>query len=102
MNGDSFLELDLRQLIRFHREHGGLATIAVRRVPDAARYGTVYIDSRNRVTRFSEKMGIEAPGIINGGVYVFNRDLLNNIPDGPASLEKDVLPALAESEHLRA
>lgn len=94
MNGDSFLELDLRQLIRFHKENGGLATIAVRRVPDAARYGTVYIDSRNRVTRFSEKMGIESPGIINGGVYVFNRDLLNNIPDGPASLEKDVLPAL--------
>ena len=60
MNGDSFLELDLRQLIRFHREHGGLATIAVRRVPDAARYGTVHVDAQNRVTRFSEKMGIES------------------------------------------
>ena len=94
MNGDSFLELDLRRLIRFHREHGGLATIAVRRVPDAARYGTVHVDAQNRVTRFSEKLGIESPGIINGGVYVFKRDLLNNIPDGPASLEKDVLPAL--------
>ncbi len=96
MNGDSFLELDLRQLIRSHRENGGIATIAVRRVPDAARYGTVHIDSQNWVTRFSEKMGIASPGIINGGVYVFNRDLLNSIPDGPTSLEKDVLPALPD------
>ena len=43
MNGDSFLELDFRELIRFHREHGGLITMAVRRVPDAARYGTVQL-----------------------------------------------------------
>jgi NDP-sugar pyrophosphorylase family protein len=94
MNGDSFLELDLRRLIRFHGEHGGSASIAVRRVPDAGRYGTVQVDERNRVVRFSEKMGIPESGVINGGIYVFNRDILERIPDGPASLEKDVFPAL--------
>jgi D-glycero-alpha-D-manno-heptose 1-phosphate guanylyltransferase len=94
MNGDSFLELDFGQLIRFHREHPGLATIAVRRVPDAARYGTVHIGEENRVVRFSEKMGVPEPGVINGGVYIFNRNVLEHIPDGPSSLEKDVLPGL--------
>jgi D-glycero-alpha-D-manno-heptose 1-phosphate guanylyltransferase len=94
MNGDSFLEFDFGQLIRFHHEHGGLATIAVRRVPDAARYGTVHIGTESRVVRFSEKMGIPEAGLINGGVYVFNRDVLQHIPDGPSSLEKDVLPNL--------
>jgi len=94
MNGDSFLELDFGQLIRFHREHGGLASIAVRRVPDAARYGTVHIGAENRVVRFSEKMGIPEAGVINGGVYIFNREVLHHIPDGPSSLEKDVLPGL--------
>lgn len=94
MNGDSFLELDLRRLIRFHREHGGSASIAVRRVPDAGRYGTVHMDEKNRVVRFSEKMAIPESGVINGGVYVFNRDILQSIPDGPCSLEKDVFPAL--------
>jgi NDP-sugar pyrophosphorylase family protein len=93
MNGDSFLELDLRRLIRFHREHGGSASIAVRRVPDAGRYGTVHADEKNRIVRFSEKMEIPKPGVINGGVYVFNRDILRSIPDGPSSLEKDVFPA---------
>ncbi len=96
MNGDSFLELDLPQLIKFHAEHAGAATIAARKVPDAARYGTVHVDSNGRVTRFSEKTGIDAPGLINGGVYVFNREILFRISDGPNSLEKDVLPNVLE------
>ncbi len=40
MNGDSFLELDFSEFMRFHREHNGLISIAVRRVPDTTRYGT--------------------------------------------------------------
>jgi D-glycero-alpha-D-manno-heptose 1-phosphate guanylyltransferase len=96
MNGDSFLELDFRQFIRFHRQQGGWASIAVRRVPNAARYGTVQLDALDRVLRFSEKMGIQEPGVINGGVYLFNRAILQHIPDGTVSLEKDVLPGLVE------
>jgi len=96
LNGDSFLELDIQQLLRFHREHGGLATIAVHKVSDAARYGTVQLDAMNRVVRFKEKVGIQEPGVINGGVYVFNHAILNYIPDGPSSLERDVLPRLLE------
>jgi D-glycero-alpha-D-manno-heptose 1-phosphate guanylyltransferase len=94
MNGDSFLQLDIREFIRFHRDHGGLISIAVRKVPDAARYGTVDVDARGRVIGFREKTGAAAPGIVNGGVYLFNRAVLANIPDGPSSLETNVFPRL--------
>jgi NDP-sugar pyrophosphorylase family protein len=96
MNGDSFLEVNFRELIRFHRQHGGLISMAVHRVPDAARYGTVQLGTHNRVVGFTEKMEAAVPGIINGGVYLFKRAILQHIPDGPASLEKDVFPALLE------
>jgi D-glycero-alpha-D-manno-heptose 1-phosphate guanylyltransferase len=96
MNGDSFLELDLRQFVQFHREHGGLVSMAVRKVPDAARYGTVRMDANHRVVGFSEKTGVAAPGVINGGVYVFNRAVLDQVPQGPASFEKDVFPQVLE------
>lgn len=96
MNGDSFLELDLRQLIRYHREKGGWASIAVRQVPDAARYGTVQVDEQKRVVCFSEKLGIQEPGLINCGVYVFNRKVVQHIPDTPCSLEREVLPGLLD------
>lgn len=84
-NGDSFLELDIRQFIRFHRDHGGIISMAVRRMPDATRYGTVQTDTSNRVIGFREKTGAQLPGIINGGVYIFNRAVLRHIPNGPVS-----------------
>jgi NDP-sugar pyrophosphorylase family protein len=96
MNGDSFLELDLPQFIRFHRQHGGWVSIAVRTVPDGARYGTVQLDAHNRVICFDEKTGVHKPGVINGGVYLFDRTVLEHIPTGTSSLEKDVLPNLLE------
>src|SRR5579864_4478350 len=39
LNGDSFLEIDFSQLLRFHSEHGGLVSVAVTLVPNARRYG---------------------------------------------------------------
>ncbi len=96
VNGDSFLELEIREFVRFHHERGGFISMAVRRVPDAARYGTVHLDAFNRVVGFSEKTGKSEPGIINAGVYVFNRAVLQRIPQGPASLEKDLFPDLVQ------
>ena len=94
MNGDSFIEIDFHKLIRFHHEHGGLASIAVRRVDNANRYGMVHADASGRITTFAEKTSGEAPGLINAGVYVFSSAVLGHIPKGPASLEKDVFPKL--------
>lgn len=67
MNGDSFLELDFNELICFHRRHGGLVSLAVRRVPDAARYGTVHVDDCNRVIGFSEKQELRFPASSTAG-----------------------------------
>jgi NDP-sugar pyrophosphorylase family protein len=96
MNGDSFLELDLNQLIQLHRSHGALATMAVVPVDNAGRYGTVRVDSGGRVTEFCEKAGSDSPGLINAGVYVFSPAILGLIPAGPVSLEKDVFPRLLD------
>jgi D-glycero-alpha-D-manno-heptose 1-phosphate guanylyltransferase len=94
MNGDSFLEIDFWRLIGFHREQGGLVSIAVVPVQNAHRYGTVQVDTASRVIGFAEKTGSDAPGLVNAGVYVFNRAIFEHIPEGPASLEKDVFPQI--------
>jgi D-glycero-alpha-D-manno-heptose 1-phosphate guanylyltransferase len=96
VNGDSFVEVDIREFIRFHREHGGVISMAVRRVPNAARYGTVHVDECKRIVGFNEKTGNPMPGVINAGVYVFNRGVVERMPDGPASLEKDLFPGLLQ------
>jgi D-glycero-alpha-D-manno-heptose 1-phosphate guanylyltransferase len=94
MNGDSFLEFDFQQFLKFHRQHGGLASLAVRNVPDASRYGAVQLAADKRVTGFCEKNNSGAPGVVNGGVYLFNREVLQHFPDGPSSLERDIFPQL--------
>jgi len=96
MNGDSFVEVDFDQLIRFHREHKAMVSLTIRRVSNAARYGTVQVGKSNRITAFNEKTGVEEPALVNAGVYVFKRTVLQDIPDGPTSLEHDVFPNLLE------
>ena len=96
MNGDSFLEINFRQLMCFHREHGGLVSMAVLQVNNSARYGTVKLEQDGRVTGFAEKTGSDVLGVVNAGVYIFSRAVLDYIPEGPASLERDVFPRLLD------
>jgi len=94
MNGDSFMEMDFRQLVQFHRKSGGIATMAVFRTRNEMRYGTVQVRPDGVVNGFAEKTNADPNGLINAGVYVFNRRALEHIPEGPSSLERDVFPKL--------
>ncbi len=97
LNGDSFLEINYADLIGFHRRQPqSAATIAVTRVQDASRYGTVNIDSAGRINGFAEKTGDNSPGWINGGVYVFTQAVWGLFSEGPASLERDIFPRLLD------
>ena len=96
LNGDSFVEIDFNELLACHRKRGGLATMAVVPVQDASRYGTVRLGANGRLLGLAEKTGENAPGIINAGVYVFDRAVLAQIPEGPSSLERDVFPRLLQ------
>ncbi|MBC7359368.1 MAG: NTP transferase domain-containing protein [Desulfacinum sp.] len=98
LNGDTFLDVSLDAMARFHEENGWLATLAVARVQDAGRFGLVEKDPRGRLLSFNEKRGIPGTaGWVNGGVYLFERRVLDLIPAGrPVSLEQEVFPALIE------
>lgn len=94
LNGDSILEVDFARLLRFHRTHGAFASLATVSVEDAARYGTVQTSTDDRVLGFSEKTGKSSPGVINGGVYVFEHSVLDVIPEKTSSLERELFPSV--------
>ena len=97
LNGDSFLEINFQDLMSFHRSHDrAVATLAVVQVEDASRYGTVQVDASGRISSFAEKTGGHAHGLVNAGVYVFTQTVWQHIPEGPASLEKDMFPRLID------
>ena len=94
LNGDSFFAADLPALRRAHDARGALATLALAKVLDVGRYGAVEMGPDGAIRRFAEK-GAAGTGVINAGVYVFGRAVLDAIPPGRVvSLERDVFPGL--------
>jgi D-glycero-D-manno-heptose 1,7-bisphosphate phosphatase len=101
MNGDAFFDINLRALEQASHQSGAMATLALRSVPDAARYGRV-IEEQGKIVAFLEKDAKSpGPGIINGGIYVLRREILDLIHALPCSLEKDVFPVLVERGDIR-
>jgi NDP-sugar pyrophosphorylase family protein len=64
-------------------------------VANASRFGSIYLDTFGRVTEFSEKQS-EGPTLVNGGVYMFSREVFDAILPtmGRGSLEREIFPAL--------
>ena len=91
LNGDSFFDVDLTEFYNLHESRQSDISIALRQVSNAGRYGTIKKDSNNRITLFKEKTNLEEPGIINGGVYILQKDLyMNSTPPATNfSIEKD-------------
>ena len=96
MNGDSFVDGDLRAFLAGHLAGGAGVSLLCAAVADAARYGRVELDADGSVRRFVEKDPEAAgAGLINAGVYLFDRPVIDDIAaSGAASLERDVFPGL--------
>lgn len=101
MNGDAFFDINLRALEQASRQSGAMATLALRSVGDAARYGRV-IEEQGKVVAFLEKdLTRRGAGVINGGIYVLKREILNLVLNLPCSLEQDVFPVLVKRGEIR-
>lgn len=105
VNADILCDLDVTRLASFHEgavKRGALATIALVEVPDPSAFGVAVLEGE-KIVRFVEKPPRnEAPSrLINAGVYLFEREVLDTIPkEGPSSLERDVFPHLAKTGKL--
>jgi mannose-1-phosphate guanylyltransferase len=104
-NGDVLTDLDVSELLHFHRERRALATIALIGVPDPSAFGVVALDADQRVERFVEKPapGTAPSNLINAGTYVLEPSVLQRIPSGQkVSIERATFPALVADGGLYA
>lgn len=91
LNGDSFFDVNLNSYYKQHTSFKSDCSLALRKVDNASRYGTIKLEDTSVIKAFKEKDGVEQQGLINGGVYILNRELFLNKTEGNKafSIEKD-------------
>ncbi len=98
MNGDELKEVDFRKMLEVHEKNKAIATLALTEAENAKDLGTVEMEGE-KITEFREKES-EGPALINAGAYILEKKILELIPDGFCSIEKEIFPKLAEQGRL--
>jgi len=94
LNGDILSGHDLAGQVTAHEKAGAAVTLHLVEVPDPARFGCVPTDPSGRVTAFLEKTPHPVTNRINAGCYVFTRHIIDQIPPGRVSVERETFPGL--------
>jgi glucose-1-phosphate cytidylyltransferase len=97
--GDGVADIDITDLVRFHRSHGKIGTVTA--VNSPGRFGELGVTSSLAVQRFSEKPS--GGTNISGGFFVFNRKFFDYLANDPGCImEKAPLEQLASDGQLMA
>jgi glucose-1-phosphate cytidylyltransferase len=97
--GDGVANINISDLVAFHKKHKKLATLTATR--PQARYGALKLGDNDRVINFVEKP--EGDGSwVNGGFFVLNTEVINFIKNDQVVWEAEVLPKLSKNNELFA
>jgi mannose-1-phosphate guanylyltransferase len=101
ISGDALTDIDLTAFAARHREAGGIATLAVKKVSDTREYGVVLHDRHGRITGFQEKPSPEEAlsDLGNCGIYIFEPEIFDYFPERSfVDWAQDVFPTLLEND----
>jgi glucose-1-phosphate cytidylyltransferase len=97
--GDGVADVDIEKLVKFHKEHGKIATLTAVRPP--ARFGSIEMENDGHILEFKEKPQL-GEGWINGGYFVFDYKVFDYLKDELTILEREPLETLAKENQLVA
>jgi len=99
ISGDALTDINLSELVRFHKEKKGIATMVLTEVDDPSKYGVVVTNGSGRIVRFQEKppQGKAKSRLANSGIYVFEPEIFGYIPKGVFyDFGRDLFPLFLE------
>jgi NDP-sugar pyrophosphorylase family protein len=99
VSGDALTDMNLSEVMDFHKQKGGIATLVLTEIDDPSQYGVVLVDGNSKITGFQEKplAGEEKSNLANSGIYVFEPEIFQHIPENSFyDFGKNVFPALLE------
>ena len=96
--GDGLSDVNIRDLVDFHKSHGKIATVTT--VPPISRFGVLDLDRDSRVHAFNEKP--KTDGSISAGYFVLNREVFDYLGGDECIFEREPLERLAQDGQLMA
>jgi len=108
-NGDVLTDINISQIIEFHKKKNARITLTLTQVEDPTAYGLILTDKEGKVSRFIEKPSWEqvssysrqglAANTINAGIYVIDPVIFRDVPKGVEySFERQLFPSLLEKK----
>lgn len=97
--GDGLSNVNIGEVIAFHRKQKVLATLTAAQMP--GRYGALHLDKNDKVVTFQEKPRGDT-GWINGGFFVLSPKVTDYIEDDSTFWEREPMERLAREEQLAA
>ena len=107
LSGDHIYTMDYDAMIAFHQDHHADITVGTIRMPieEASRFGILATNRHYRVTSFVEKPAKPPSNLVNMGVYLFNRDVLDHVlwedhnsKKSTHDFGRDIIPKLVNSD----
>ncbi|MDD4179782.1 MAG: NDP-sugar synthase, partial [Candidatus Margulisbacteria bacterium] len=105
-NGDALTDINISQLVQYHKKKKAKVTLTLTRVEDPTAYGVILLDEEGKVSRFVEKPSWEQlatlsthgpTDTINAGIYIIDPKVFNDVPKGVEySFERQLFPSLLE------
>ena len=97
--GDGLSDVNITQLIEFHKSHGKKATLTA--VYPPGRFGAIDIHMDHQITSFKEKPKGDG-GMINGGFFVLSPEVIDLVKDDSTIWEREPLESLAQQSEMMA
>ncbi len=97
-NGDVFADISVKEEIETHFASGAAVTLALTAVKNPCEFGIVRMEKDGRITEFKEKPKPEEAffNLINAGVYIVQKEVLDRIDEIPFDFSKDLIPLLVK------
>ncbi len=93
MNGDSYINTHLDKFVEWHEKNDFPGSILVTNAKKENRYGNIKVSTTGRIKSFSEKGDVKGKRYISTGHYIFDMNLIRDIPTNRSvSLEHDCFP----------
>lgn len=100
ISGDAVTDLDITDMLKFHKKSNADVTIAVSTAEDPREYGTIVCNEDGMITRFVEKPSWQqvVTDCVNTGIYIISSEVMSTIQSGTnIDFSKDVFPCLLKT-----